>query len=338
MFRRFALAGALVVAALVAAPLAAADGPMPYASQGGSGVAMPDGLTRLVAVGVGAAGLPQSRTELEVIQTTDGMVRNWVDLRGSWGLPVVTYSQSAAEGLSADGKTLVLGDVVASYPRMKSSFLALNPKTFRIRRTIELKGDYAYDALSPDGTRLYLIDHVDGTNSQRYVVRAYDLAAGRLLPGRIADRTQKSWVMQGYPMARTSSADGRWVYTLYSNPGGYAFVHALDTKRGVAHCVGLPWKGSQNGFYNLRLSLQSNDRALAVHWLSGRPWFAIDTSTWRVTQDHRPGLPWLGIGAGSAAVLAAAAALLLLRRRRRAEELEQEISELLRLPKRELVV
>ena len=59
---------------------------------------------------------------------------------------------------------------------------------------------------------------------------------------------------------------------------------------------------------------------------------------WRVTQDHRPGLPWLGIGAGSAAVLAAAAALLLLRRRRRAEELEQEISELLRLPKRELVV
>ena len=111
MFRRFALAGALVVAALVAAPLAAADGPMPYASQGGSGVAMPDGLTRLVAVGVGAAGVPQSRTELEVIQTTDGMVRNWVDLRGSWGLPIVNYSQSAAEGLSADGKTLVLGDV-----------------------------------------------------------------------------------------------------------------------------------------------------------------------------------------------------------------------------------
>ena len=46
-------------AVLFAAPVAWADGPMPYASQGGSGVLMPDGLTRLVAVGVGAAGLPQ---------------------------------------------------------------------------------------------------------------------------------------------------------------------------------------------------------------------------------------------------------------------------------------
>ena len=338
MSRRFAAAGAVFIAGLVAAPIAAADGPMPFASQGGPGVAMPDGLSRLVAVGVGAAGVPQSRTELEVIQTKDGAVLNWVDLDGSWGVPVVTYSQSGAEGLSADGKTLVLGDVVRSYPRTKSWFLVVNAKTLRIRQRIELKGDYAYDALSPDGKRLYLIDHVDGTNSQRYVVRAYDLAAGRLLPGRIADRTQKSWVMQGYPMARTTSADGRWVYTLYENPSGFPFVHALDTKRGVAHCIGLPWTGNQNGFYNLRLSLRSNDRTLAVHWLSGRPWLAVDTGTWKVAQDHRTGLPWFGIGAGCAAVLAAAAGFLLLRRRRRAEELEQEISELLRLPEREVVV
>ena len=338
MSRRFAAAGALFIAALVAAPGAAADGPMPFASQGGLGVAMPDGLTRIVAVGVGEAGLPQSRTILEVVETKDGSVRNWVELPGSWGVPVVTYSHSGAEGLSADGKTLVLGDVVASYPRIHSWFLMVNAKTLQIRQTIDLKGDYAYDALSPDGKKLYLIQHVDGTNSQRYVVRGYDLAAGRLMPGRIADRTQKSWVMQGYPMARTTSANGRRVYTLYSNPGGYPFVHALDTKRGVAHCIGLPWKGSQNGFYNLRLSLRSNDRTLAVHWLSGRPWLAVDTSTWRIAQDNRAGLPWLGIGAGCAAALAAAAAFLLLRRRRRAEELDQELSELLRLPEREVVV
>jgi hypothetical protein len=338
MSRRLVAAGALFVAALVAAPVAAADGPMPFASQGGRGVMTRDGLNRIVAVGVGAAGAPQSRTELEVIQTKDGTVLNWVDLNGSWGVPVVTYSQSGAEGLSEDGKTLVLGDVVRSYPRTKSWFLVLNAKTLQIRRTIELKGDFAYDALSPDGKRLYWIDHVDGMNSQRYVVRAYDLAAGRLLPGRVADRTQKSWVMQGYPIARTTSADGRWVYTLYQNPGGYPFVHALDTNRGVAHCIGLPWRGSQNGFYNIRLSLRSNDRTLAVHWLSGRPWLAVDTGTWKVSQDHRAGVPWLGIGAGCAAVLAAAAAFLLLRRRRRAEELDQELSELLRLQEREVVV
>jgi hypothetical protein len=338
MSRRFVAAGALFIAALVAVPVAAADGPMPFASQGGLGVSMPDGLTRIVAVGAGAAGAPHSRTELEVIQTKDGSVLNSVDLDGSWGVPVVTYSQSGAEGLSADGKTLVLGDVVRSYPRMKSWFLVVNARTLQITHTIELKGDFAYDALSPDGKTLYLIDHVDGMNSQRYVVRAYDLAARRLLPGRIADRTQKSWVMQGYPVSRTTSADGRWVYTLYDNPGGYPFVHALDTKRGVAHCIGLPWNAKQSGIYNMRLSLRSNGRTLAVHWLSGRPWLAVDTGTWRITQDRRTGLPWLGIGAGCAAVLAAAAAFLLLRRRRRAEELDQELSELLRLPEREVVV
>ena len=75
-------------------------------------------------------------------------------------------------------------------------------------------------------------------------MRAYDLATHTLLPGRIADKTQKSWVMQGWAVSRATTADGRWDYTLYANPGGYPFIHALDTVRGVAHCIGLPWTQS----------------------------------------------------------------------------------------------
>ena len=60
-----------------------------------------------------------------------------------------------------------------------------------------------------------------------------------------ADKAQAGWVMEGSPMTRATSADGRWVYTLYSRPGGYPFVHALDTVNGVAHCIGLPWRGDQ---------------------------------------------------------------------------------------------
>jgi len=335
---RRAAAAASVAAALVAVPVAAAGGPMPFVSQGGSGVAEPDGLTRIVAVGAGAVGLAEPTTSLEVIQTNGGAVQYSTTLPGSWGVPVVTYTDSGPEGLSADGKTLVLGDVAVSYPRTTSGFLVVDTKSLRIKQTIELKGDFAYDALSPDGTRLYLIQHVDESNTQRYVVRGYDLVTGRLLPGRIADRTQKSWVMQGNPVSRARSADGRWVYTLYQNPGGYPFVHALDTVRGVAHCVGLPWTGSQNAVYNLRLSLRGDGGTLAVHWLSGRPWLAVDTKTWRLAPERRAGLPWLGIGAGGATVIAAAAAFLLRRRRRRAEELEQELADLLGLPQREVVV
>jgi hypothetical protein len=335
MSGRLAAAAALVLMMLVAAPAAAGDGPMPYASQFGTGVIGPgrDGPSRYVAVSANSG----ANTVLEAIRTSDGVVSNTLDLDGAWGVPMVTYDQNGS-GLTADGKTLVLGDAVAAYPHSPSRFLVIDTKRLQVRTGVFLEGDFAYDAISPDGRMLYLIQHVDPTDNQHYVVRAYDLDAARLLPGRIADRTQKSWVMQGYPMARASSADGRWVYTLYTNPSGYPFVHALDTVRGVAHCIGLPWSGSQDGFYNLRLSLHDHERSLAVHWLSGRPWFRVDTRTWQVSPDSRGGLPWLWIALGGAAATAVCLAALLRRRRRRGQELEQELSDLLGLPEREVVV
>jgi hypothetical protein len=113
-------------------------------------------------------------------------------------------------------------------------------------------------------------------------VRAYDLRAHRLLPGRIADKTQASWVMHGFPATRVTSRSGRWVYTLYTNPGGYPFVHALDTVRGVAHCVGLPWTATdQDPIVRAVLTLQS--RWLVLH-VSSKPWARIDRTTWRISR------------------------------------------------------
>jgi hypothetical protein len=329
------LAAVLVLVALVAVPAARADGPMPYAMQGGVGVVGPgfkQGPTRYVAV----ASNQGTDTLLEAIRTRDGVLWSSVELYGQWGIPYVTYDQGGT-GLTPDGRSLVLGDAVPEFPKTRSSFVVLDTKTMRQQHIFDLKGDFAFDAIAPDGRMLYLIQHVDPNDTNRYVVRAYDLPAARLLPARIADRTQRGWVMRGYPMARATSADGRWVYTLYQNPGGYPFVHALDTVHGVAHCVGLPWHGSQNGFYNMRLTLHDGGRSLAVHWLSGRPWLRVDTRTWKVTPDRGAGFPWLWAAAGATAVLLAGAALAR-RRRRRTEELEQELAELLRLPEREVVV
>jgi hypothetical protein len=325
------LAAAFVFLMLAAAPAAAGDGPMPTVQQLGSGVLAPDGTTRFVAV-------PGTvNTLLTQVEVQGGAVRRAVDLPGFWGVPTIAYGVSA-EGLSADGRTLVLGDVPQVYPRATSGFLVLSARTLRVLRTIELKGDFAYDAVSPSARSLYLIQHIDPTNTARYVVRRYDLRGGRLVPGRIADRTQKGWVMAGYPQARATSADGRWVYTLYANPGGYPFVHALDTVRGVAHCVGLPWTGGQAGFYNMRLSLRNGGRTLAVHWLSGRPWLTVDTRSWRTSPDRGGGFPWIAVGAGVAAVLAGVAAFVVRRRRGRGAELEAELGQLLREPERDLVV
>jgi hypothetical protein len=317
------------LAALVLAPAALADGQMPFAVQDGTGIVSSDGSLRFLTLNAGA------NTVLAELQTKDGQMRNEKTLLGSYGVPMITYDLAA--GLSRDGRTLVVGNTGLG---STSRFLVYDTRTLRMRDGFALKGSFAFDALSPDASRLYLVQHTlaaDGDYAH-YVVRAYDLRTNRLLPGRIADRTQKSWVMNGYPLERVTSADGRWVYTLYQNGGdGYPFVHALDTVRGVAHCIGLPLE-NQNGIYNLVLSLHDGGRTLAVHWKSGRPWLAVDTATWRMSLVHG-GTPWrwIGLGVGGGAIVLAAAAALLLRRRLR-EEVDEQPRDELRLPQGQVVV
>ena len=294
----------LTVAALVLAPAALADGPLPVAQQGGPGVLSPDGSLRYLALNAGAD------TVLAQVQTKDGQLRSETTLLGSYGIPMLTYG-TVGDGLSRDGRTLIVGNAHLTSP---SRFLVLDARTLRTRKRIVLEGSFAFDAFSPDASRLYLIQHLNSDYSH-YVVRAYDLLTNRLLPGRIADRTQKSWVMDGYPLTRTASTDGRWVYTLYQNAGdGYPFVHALDTVRGVAHCIGVPL-ADQSGVYNLALSLSGGGRTLAVHWKSGRPWLEVNTATWRIAYVRPGAFRWRWVGIGLGAVFALAAASLLLRRR-----------------------
>jgi hypothetical protein len=157
-----------------------------------------------------------------------------------------------------------------------------------------------------------------------YIVREYDLRTNRLLPGKIADRTDDEKTMAGYAQTRTTSASGRWVYTLYQKPSGMPFIHALDTVAGVAHCIDLPWSKTNGGVYNLVLSLRNHDRTLAVHYRSGRPLLSVAVGSWQISEARSP-FPWAWVGAGigaGLAVLAAAGAVLLLRRRR-SEEVEQ---------------
>jgi hypothetical protein len=294
----------LFLAALVLAPAAGADGFAPPAAQLGLGVLSPDGATRYVAAPAAA------HTTLLAISTKDGLVTNATDILGSYGIPLLTFNAQSGEGLSHDGRTLVLGD---TQQLAYSHFLIYDTRTFRMKNWLILKGTFSYDALSPDASRLYLIQRPSATDFEHYVVRAYDLQAHRLIPGRIADRTQKSWVMQGYAMTRTTSADDRWVYTLYQNPGGYPFIHALDTVRGVAHCIGLPWASAdQSGLQNVVLTLHG--RRLAVHWRSGRAWLNVDLAGWRVSSAGG-GFPWLWLGLGLGVGLGLAGALFVLLRK-----------------------
>jgi len=288
---RFAL-----LAALVLAPAALADGPgvSPGVDYGGDGVVSASGLVRYTTLSAARSTL------LQATATRDGRVLRWRPLPGAFGIPLVTYGGTTG-GLSRDGRLLVLAQPgFAPPPHVVTSFRLVDPTTLRYA-TISLHGSFAFDALSPGAKRLYLIQHVSATNFTRYVVRAYDIARRRLLPGTIADRTQRDWVMQGSPLARTTSVNGRYVYTLYTNSGGYPFVHALDTVRGVAHCIGLPWTGNQSIFTTMALSLRDGGRTLLLNvpWSgTGRrpatlPSYRIDTRTYRLLPPPAGGhFPW----------------------------------------------
>jgi hypothetical protein len=154
--------------------------------------------------------------------------------------------------------------------------------------TVKLHGDFAFDALSPHGSRLYLIQHTSTKNLDRYIVRAYDLRGHRLLPGTIADRTQRGWIMQGIPMARATSGNGRYVYTLYANSGGYPFIHALDSVAGTAHCIGIPWTKEQTAGDLDVLRLSGGGQQLEIGGTTApaahRVYFRLDTRSYRVTK------------------------------------------------------
>jgi hypothetical protein len=302
----------LALVALVAAPTTAlADGASaPVAVEG---VLAPGGKIRYGA-------LVSGRSTTVNASRRNGVVVRWRDIRGRWNIPGVAFDGTPG-GLSGDGRTLVLMRLQTAPLPTRSVFQVVRTSDLAPVQRVVLKGNFAFDALSPDGSRLYLIQHVSQQNLSRYVVRAYALDERRLLPGAIADKAQQGWVMAGYPVTRATSADGRWAYTLYMRPGGYPFVHALDTARGVAHCIGIPWKGDQGLVGRLRLSLRDGGRTLTLRWPSDREYLAITRDTWRISYPHPAqaaspsGFPWWILGAALAGAAAALGAGVFGRRR-----------------------
>ncbi|HST26050.1 MAG TPA: hypothetical protein VLJ76_08660 [Gaiellaceae bacterium] len=252
---------------VVGTGIAAADGPPQGISENGTGVASPDGTVRYVTLADG------SKTLLEVVNARNGSVENWVWLKGVFALPAIGW---AADGLSADGKTLVL----TTYPWVGRSktFLVLRVPNLTTKRVVTLKGAWSYDAISPNALTLYLIQGQPG----RYLVRAYDLHQGRLLKRVIADRREQG-PMTGSPVTRAASPGGRWDYTLYLRGNGTGFIHALDTVRRAAVCIDLPWQAMDSWVYSARLWVSRDGRAVHLRevGVNGRT-AVVDTRTWKL--------------------------------------------------------
>ena len=252
---------------------ASGAGPSPGVTFGSPGIVSRDGEVRYVALRAGRGTL------VEAVATRGGTVRKSRFLKAAFGIPLVAYDGSTG-GLSRDGRRLV---VYSPSTGAKTRFVVLDPRTLRVRERMTLNGNFGFDALSPDGSLMYLIQLKSPPNGSgfAYDVRALDVDSGRLYRGAIVDRREPGEKMAGIPMTRVGSADGSWAYTLYSKSNGGAFVHALHTTHRKAFCIDLALRVPDEQLARVRMRV--GNKTLVLRLRSKRV-AVIDTRTFRVTR------------------------------------------------------
>jgi len=228
----------IAVAAGLALPgVAAAAGPVPPVLNGAPGIAVTGG-AHIVAAAKRGGGA----TQLRLVRDRDGTVLRTRVIPVQVGVPRVTFS-GLVEGTWAKGTRLVLASSVYD-DQIHTRFVVVDTRTLSPLRTITLPGTYAFDAVSKNGHRLFVLHYPGGIRGGiRYVVRSIDLRTGKLEPGAIVDKTEPNERMNGVALARAWSRDGAWAYTLYNGGDSHAFVHALNTRTRSARCIDLPWAG-----------------------------------------------------------------------------------------------
>jgi hypothetical protein len=163
-------------------------------------------------------------------------------IEGAWRLPTVGLDPMPV-GVSPDGSTIVLVEdrpEGAAAP-IVSRFAILDRSLRSEPRIVELTGVFDFDTLSPDGSILYVAEHVPGPLVGRYQVRAIDTATGVMRPDIIVDKRNIGEEMAGWPVDQELRTDGL-VLTLYRGVE-HPFIHALHSPEAWAVCIDLPMRG-----------------------------------------------------------------------------------------------
>jgi hypothetical protein len=331
------LLGALVpLVVLVATPAATSAKGITASAQGATTPGLP---YRYVAIAPNSpyrasSARPSGKfTVVARIDKRGGRVSRWWHLPGQYSIPAAAYDDRTG-GLSADGGTLVLSRFSWIYPPRTTGLAILDtnlqlrhprgkPRPRHAIRRVSLPGGFSFDAISPDGSTVYLIEHLSPVYGGAYEVRVLDTESGRLLPEPIVDPEEPEERMEGVSISRTTSPDGRWAYTLYS---GYEsrrshadrahepFVHALDTVAQRAVCIDLPQLEGRADPFLLALRVDRQGQRLLVlnrqPALKGsRPLLQVDTRSFEI-RDPAPEAtassgvgPWPPIAVLSAGVL-----------------------------------
>lgn len=182
--------------------------------------------------------------------------------------------------------------------RKRSVVVGVADTAVRFQRA--LPGIWEVEALSPDGSRLFLIHW---KKYGGYTLENVDTRSGRLSPTRLDEANEK---MAGFAQGAVATRDGHWLLTLYLKADSSSFLHALDLRTGLAHCIDLPLRGAPSivGATALALSPDEHKLYLASPFLGHVT--TIDLGSLRVSRDIRfARLPaaQLSISVGSSAAV-----------------------------------
>ncbi|HVY78579.1 MAG TPA: M14 family metallopeptidase [Solirubrobacterales bacterium] len=198
---------------------------------------------------------PRTKPALTIVERIDmdgGSVDRWWYLRGNYLIPAVAFDGSPG-GLSANGNALVLIEFTRAYPPRPTRLAILDTDVY-LRHPVRpgqqrpehaicrlsLPGYFAFQALSPNGSKLYLRRYRPrGRGSDDFGLRLLDARSGRLTRQPLAVSNDQR-VLSGLPASGTTSPDGRWTYALYDGDKHQPFLLALDTVTGRLIRVDLP--------------------------------------------------------------------------------------------------
>jgi hypothetical protein len=156
--------------------------------------------------------------------------------------------------VSRDGRRVVL--VLIGGPSRTTTFEVLDRG--RLTRVVRLRGAYEVETLSPDGRRMFLVHWRDNS----YSLELYDFGTGRLRPTPTFEEGAAE-KMVGQAWRAIASRNGAWLLTLYLKGNG-GFVHALDLRRGIGHCIDLPVHTQNLSLGASGLALSPDERLLYV--------------------------------------------------------------------------
>lgn len=188
-----------------------------------AGVRLPPGLRSADGRSFLAARVAGTRTALVRYALPSGAAAGRGSVPGRYTLAAV----------SSDGARVVL---TSRAEPGRTTFAVVSTSGWRVQRRVTLAGAYGVEALSPDGSRLFLIRYDRGG----YNLRLYDLRTGQLAFTPLAEGASAFGKMVGLGWTSVPTRDGRWLLTLYIKPGGGGFIHALDLRGAVGHCLDLP--------------------------------------------------------------------------------------------------